>query len=33
MSPLAASNALIVRAVDAPVLAAGDEADVLPMDF
>ena len=33
MSPLAASNALIVRTVDAPALAAGDEADVLPMDF
>jgi molybdopterin molybdotransferase len=33
MSPLAASNALIVRLVDAPALAAGDEADVLPMDF
>lgn len=33
MSPLAASNALIVRAVDAPALAVGDEADVLPMDF
>jgi molybdopterin molybdotransferase len=33
MSPLAASNALIVRTVDAPALKAGDEADVLPMDF
>ena len=33
MSPLAASNALIVRKVDAPALGAGDEADVLPMDF
>ncbi len=33
MSPLAASNALIVRVVDAPALAAGDEVDVLPMDF
>jgi molybdopterin molybdotransferase len=33
MSPLAASNALIVRAVDAAALAAGDEVDVLPMDF
>jgi molybdopterin molybdotransferase len=33
MSPLAASNALIVRAVDAPALAAGDEVDVLPLDF
>ena len=33
MSPLAASNALIVRTVDAPALGAGDEADVLPMDF
>ena len=33
MSPLAASNALIVRSVDAPALGAGDEADVLPMDF
>ncbi len=32
-SPLAASNALIVRAVDAPALAAGEEVDVLPMDF
>ncbi len=33
MSPLAASNALIVRAVNAPALAAGDEVDVLPLDF
>lgn len=33
MSPLAASNALIVRLVDAPALTAGDEVDVLPMDF
>jgi molybdopterin molybdotransferase len=33
MSPLAASNALIVRAVDAPALQAGDDVDVLPMDF
>jgi molybdopterin molybdotransferase len=33
MSPLAASNALIVRSIDALALGAGDEADVLPMDF
>jgi molybdopterin biosynthesis enzyme len=33
MSPLAASNALIVRPVDAPACAAGDEVDVLAMDF
>lgn len=33
MSPLAASNALIVRAIDAPALKAGDEVDVLPLDF
>lgn len=33
MSPLASSNALIVRAVDAPALRAGDDVDVLPMDF
>jgi molybdopterin molybdotransferase len=33
MSPLAASNGLIVRAVDAPALKAGDEVDVLPLDF
>ncbi len=33
MSPLAASNALIVRSIDAPACAAGDEVDVLAMDF
>ncbi|MGE5266156.1 MAG: molybdopterin molybdenumtransferase MoeA, partial [Deltaproteobacteria bacterium] len=33
MSPLAASNALIVRAADAPALHARDEVDVLAMDF
>jgi molybdopterin molybdotransferase len=33
MSPLAAANALLVRAIDAPALAAGADVDVLPMDF
>jgi molybdopterin molybdotransferase len=33
MAPLAASNALIVRAVDAPAVAAGADVDVLPMDL
>lgn len=33
MSPLAASNALLVRAVDAPALPAGADVEVLPMDF
>ncbi|MCU0953960.1 MAG: molybdopterin molybdotransferase MoeA [Hyphomicrobium sp.] len=33
VSPLAASNALIVRAADAPALKAGEDVDVLPMDF
>jgi molybdopterin molybdotransferase len=33
MSPLAASNALLVRAVNAPALPAGADVEVLPMDF
>jgi molybdopterin molybdotransferase len=33
MSPLAASNALLVRMIDAPACKAGDEVDVLAMDF
>jgi molybdopterin molybdotransferase len=33
MSPLAASNALLVRAVNAPALPTGADVEVLPMDF